>query len=125
MKHIYIKQLLAAALIACGTAASAQDFMADGIYYYIEEGDKQECRVAPGDKDYEGMVSIPETVTYGEATYTVTAIGDYAFNDCTGLTGVAIPETVTEIGRNAFAGCTSLTSVTIPNSVGKIGNNAF
>ena len=55
----------------------------------------------------------------------VTAIGDHAFNFCTGLTSVTIPNSVTTIGFGAFYGCTDLTSVTIPNSVTTIGDGAF
>ena len=32
---------------------------------------------------------------------------------------------LTDIGESAFNGCSSLTSITIPNSVISIGNNAF
>ena len=52
-------------------------------------------------------------------------IGDNAFQYCSGLTSVTLPNSVTAIGENAFAGCTSLTSVTLPNSVTTIGEFAF
>ena len=55
----------------------------------------------------------------------MTSIGSYAFEYCTGLTSVTIPNSVTSIGDGAFAGCSSLTSVTIPNSVTSIGRSAF
>ena len=55
----------------------------------------------------------------------VTAIGSYAFRNCSSLTSVTIPDSVTSIGDDAFRGCSSLTSVTIPDSVTSIGKYAF
>ncbi len=55
----------------------------------------------------------------------VTAIGSYAFERCSGFTSVTIPNSVTSIGIGAFYWCYSLTSVTIPNSVTAIGSHAF
>ena len=55
----------------------------------------------------------------------VTTIGDWAFEDCCSLTSVTIGDSVTSIGWGAFEGCSSLTSVTIPDSVTEIGERAF
>ena len=55
----------------------------------------------------------------------VTTIGGYAFQTCTSLTTVDIPNSVTTIGRYAFHGCTSLTTVVIPYSVTAIAIGAF
>ena len=55
----------------------------------------------------------------------LTAIGSHAFEYCTSLSSITIPNTVTSIGYAAFNGCTGLKSVEIPNSVTSIGDSAF
>ena len=55
----------------------------------------------------------------------VTNIGDYAFYGCSGLTSISISENVTEIGDYAFSGCSGLTSATIPEGVSTISQYAF
>ena len=48
-----------------------------------------------------------------------------SFRNCSNLISVTIPDNVTSIGNSAFNGCGSLTSVTIPDSVTSIGGSAF
>jgi hypothetical protein len=55
----------------------------------------------------------------------VTAIGSSAFERCTGLTSIVIPDSVTSIGNGAFYFCYGLTSIAIPDSVTSIGDAAF
>lgn len=73
-----------------------------------------------------GDVKIPAEIDEKK----VTAIGNTfketgAFQNCTTLTSVIIPDGVTEIQDNAFQGCTSLKTVTIPASVTLLRNCAF
>lgn len=71
---------------------------------------------------------IPNTVTNGSVTYTVTSIGDNAFYACTKLSSVYIPNTVTSIGNNAFNYCyNKLNSVTFEenSNLTTIGSYAF
>ncbi|MCR4847620.1 MAG: leucine-rich repeat protein [Bacteroidales bacterium] len=70
----------------------------------------------------EGDLVIPETVTIGSNTWTITEILDHAFYDCP-LTSVVIPNTVTAIRDNAFYGCPM--TATVPNSVTVIEAQAF
>ena len=52
----------------------------------------------------------------------ITEIGNYAFQECTSLTQIIIPNSVTFIGNKAFSKCSSLTDVQIPNSVKTLGD---
>lgn len=76
-------------------------------------------------KSLSSAVTIPESITVNGITYPVTSIGYKAFDGCSNMTSVAIPNSVTSIGWCAFWDCSGLTSVTIPNSVNYIGWGAF
>lgn len=55
----------------------------------------------------------------------VTEISDNAFNGCSSLTNISLPNSVSSIGESAFYCCSSITSVTIPDNVTSIGFGAF
>ena len=132
-QHIFTKILLMLLMSMVGTKALAHDIVvqnADGVtiyYNYINNNTELEVtfRGSSYYGEYQGNVVIPEEVTYMNRTRKVTSIGSWAFEDCSGLTSVTIPNSVTSIGESAFYYCSSLTSVTIPNSVTSIGNYAF
>ena len=71
------------------------------------------------DSAFAGFTGLT-SVTLGK----VEAIGANAFNGCTKLNEITLPESLTSIGDNSFDGC-PLTSVTIPDGVDSIGSSAF
>ena len=95
------------------------------IWYTSSDGNV----VEPYKTNNFGANIISNTYNNGKGVITfdgdVTTIGYSAFDWCTSLTSVNIPDSVTTIGNYAFDGCTSLTSVTIPDSVKIIGDAAF
>ena len=93
----------------------------NNIFYQITAEDE----VSVAHKDYSGSIVIPESVNYENVTYSVTSIGPSAFNGCSELTAVTLPNSLTSIGPGAFSGCGRLAEITIPNSVTSIGSGAF
>ena len=56
----------------------------------------------------------------------VEKVADYAFADCTNLSGFNFAaSSIKEIGNSAFSGCTKLRLVTLPNGIEKIDKSAF
>ena len=109
-------------LLLTTVTAQAYNVCIDGIYYnfYLDI-----AAVTYGDAEYTGSIVIPASITYNYNTYNVTKIESNAFNECSKLTSVTIPETVTSIGASAFRLCSGLTTITIPESMMDIGDNAF
>ena len=104
---------------------------ASGLYYIITSDNTAEVTYTPelettGFNSYVGDITIPESIDYEGATYTVTTVGDMAFKNCNGeLVSVVVPNTVTAIGESAFSACEHLLVVVLPNSVVTIGKRAF
>ncbi|MBQ0121245.1 MAG: leucine-rich repeat protein [Bacteroidales bacterium] len=155
MKKIF---LILTLMLTCWQAASAYDFMVNGIAYdKNSDGNTVMVTYTALNSSYDShenyanaaitVANIPETVSNGGKTYTVTSIGEDAFSNVTSLESVTIPNTVTKIGYSAFVNCTNLKrvvlsnslttiegvafggcpfeSISIPNSVTEIGPNAF
>lgn len=72
-----------------------------------------------------GSASRTSLVTVTMLKGNSTSIGYSAFNGCTSLKSIAIPDGVTSIDDYTFYNCTSLTSIVIPDSVTSIGEDAF
>lgn len=51
----------------------------------------------------------------------VRSIGDEAFQNCSKITGITIPDGILDIGDRAFSGCSSMKELVIPSSVTNVG----
>ena len=80
--------------------------------------------VYAGKVAYKYKGEMPENTTIDFREGTLGIAGD-AFNGCTGLSSITIPESVTNIGIQAFYQCSSLSAIRIPNKVTEISYMTF
>lgn len=115
MKKI-LSILLVAVMLICGFAVTASaeymnyDYVQDGIYY-VTYDDIEACIVACDIQTATDLV-VPETVSWGGNTYTVTDIENQGFY-MTKIKSVTLPKTITVIGDGAFSSCQNLIEVNI------------
>ena len=55
----------------------------------------------------------------------ITAIGSYAFKNCSSLRGVVLPDSLETIGDKAFRNCSGLSEINLPESITTIESRAF
>ena len=101
MKKLFVFLFSLILSVVFSTSASAVKI--DGIYYKVFSNET--AKVTSGEEEYSGEVVIPSSITYKGKEYTVTSIGNEAFNRCSGLTSVTIPNSVTSIEYGAFSDC--------------------
>ncbi|MBQ7420731.1 MAG: leucine-rich repeat domain-containing protein [Prevotella sp.] len=92
-----------------------------GVEYTFTKGEFSMCHVSGHTSDYASEIVIPEVIEGRKVIY----IWDYAFQGCSRLTSIKIPNSVTTIFKYAFNGCSSLTSIEIPSRVSSIWEGAF
>ena len=120
MKQKLFFFLMVSALFA-GLPIHAHDFEVDGVYYGYDTNTRT-AYVTYADNDkyskkYSGDVVIPSTVTFNSKVLDVTSIEKYAFYNCNKVKSIIIEEGVSEIGERAFEGCTGISTIVVPNSV--------
>ena len=130
----------------------AYDFASGDLLYNITDQEKHEVEVTfledgEGNVAYvSGDITIPGKIVKDGVVYTVTGIGERAFNYCKNLTSVKITDNVKRIKDSAFGCCygltsfdlmsvevlegspfgsTGLTSLVIPSSMKEMGAGSF
>ena len=129
----------AAMAVLCTIAAGAETYgdfeysvLSDGTVYISNYNGSAEKVDIPKKIDGKSVTCIGayafdycSNITSVTIPDSVTSISQFAFVNCENLTDVTIPDSVMGIDDWAFCGCTSLKSITIPNSVTEIGDGAF
>ena len=123
------KMLLVGCLLTCGIffSAVAQTVTQGGLTYTLNTDGYTASVSGYNAATLTAQCTILATVTYNDAVYTVTAIGNSAFYNCTGLTSVTFADGswLDTIGEYAFYGCSSLSTIAFPASLKVIKKYAF
>ena len=106
-----------------GMKAVALTFTIDGIQYTTVGATSESSVSVYGYTGSSSYITIPDQVTNGGTTYTVTKINDRAFQN-KGLYTVTLPTTLESIGSYAFSG-NKMSDILIPGNVTYLGSNAF
>ena len=129
---LYFVMLTALLFANLNASAADYDFKVDGIYYDILSVKDRTVEVT---NEYGGwsntiytynsndILTVPAKVVHEYTTYSVVAIGSYAFHNGY-LTAVILPSSVTTIKDHAFT-YINLPSIELPIGVTSIGDYAF
>lgn len=119
----FVRLLLTYIFLIVSNAAFCEKITVNNIYYEITSSSTVSVSNRGEEEDdwmyyqaselYTGSLIIPESISYNETTYTVTAIANDAFIGSKLLTSIFIPSTVQTIGNGAFTGCSGLETISV------------
>jgi len=112
----------------CAMNLLAETVLIDGLYYSLGTTTATLVKDQTSDQSaYKAYinVTIPASVYYNNYTYPVTTIGQDAFEYCSNLQSVTLPNSITAINSYAFYYCTKLGSINLPEGLTTIGLRAF
>ena len=129
-----VKALVALFAVAFAVPAMAETWVdpdtniewSYSIYNNAQTGYQDTIKIGYGanpaiSTDTAGDITIPAEID-GKPIF---ILADHAFEGCSAITGVTIPDTTKYINSYAFKGCTSLRSIVVPASVFQFGANVF
>ncbi|WP_282041349.1 leucine-rich repeat protein [Winogradskyella flava] len=115
-------KLLTLLTFLCITISFAQTFTDNGLTYNVLSTNPNEVELIGGTPATLDLI-IPEIVNDGTDDFTVTSVGDQAFQQ-SGLTSVNFPPTITAIGEEAFQQ-NQLVNLILPQNLLSLGFRSF
>lgn len=72
-----------------------------------------------------GDITIPEEVTYENKEYTVFALVNKVFYQCSEIKFIKLLSSITNLSDDCFFQCTKLSSITFPSNIKSLGKSCF
>ncbi|HIW77301.1 MAG TPA: leucine-rich repeat protein [Candidatus Gordonibacter avicola] len=85
----------------------------DGLKYEVLANGTSVKLVGAASAAPAGDIAVPSTVTGGNDTFAVVAVGSHALATCADATSVTLPASVRDVAPDAFDGCPSLASIEV------------
>ena len=119
------KSLLLSSLLLLTTVARAftGEIVVDGIKYEISTKAQTANAIGPASTSIAGTVVIPDIIEYEGKTCYVNSVGGFA--GCEGITAILLAEGITTIRNAAFQNCSNLIEINIPETICEVGRYAF
>ena len=112
----------------CAMNLLAETVLIDGLYYSLGTTTATLVKDQTSGNSVYGSyinVTVPASVYYNNYTYPVVTIGTSAFESCSNLQSVTLPNSITAINQDAFYYCTKLGDVNLPEGLTTINLRAF
>lgn len=111
-------------------AGGGDEFTIENLAYKVLTEDKEAktgtvVLVGYAGSEPTGTLTVAEAVYNNGINYSITEIGEDAFNWCNELTAVVIGDNVENIGKGAFKYSDNIVNITLGNAVKTIGEEAF
>lgn len=100
------------------------DISHEGLLFNILSEDNKTA-ILVGYNNIHETVDIPSVISINEQDYSVVAIKDHSFSNCSELISITIPTSVETIGIAAFSGCSNLKEINLPSSLTVIEEDMF
>gem|GEM_PF-3314254 len=110
-------------MLCVGAVTSITD---NGLVYEFEVYEDKLVLVLTGyTDDMRSEVTVPSYIYYNKQRLPVKWVADGAFEGCSKLVKMTLPESIISIGKCTFQDCKNVKSVKIPESITSIGESTF
>ncbi|MCH5213682.1 MAG: leucine-rich repeat protein [Muribaculaceae bacterium] len=114
MKPQQFKLISIVILLLSFPKISAYDFEVDGnLFFEIISPSELTCKLESVNRNYEGVLTIPESVDYKGNKLAVTVIGTNCIRFCDKLTDIIVPASIKSMEEECFANCISIQSANL------------
>lgn len=114
MKNRILTLLSVLVLTVAATAAKSKSVVIDGVRYTANGRETASVRIDDRNNRMRSIIIVADRVNIGGKIYTVTDVEPRGFKSCPYVTNIVLPSSIKEIGAYAFEGCSTLSQVTLP-----------